>query len=131
MKPYARILREGTLPMKTRRMRLLRMVRVCCAHAAFMGLLVATSLPARAADERAVKQRVHPVYPEIAKRLKITGEVKVNATVDAEGKVMDAKATSGNSALTFAAEEAVRKWKFVSGEGVAHVEVAVKFEMAQ
>ena len=35
-----------------------------------------------AAEERAVKSRVAPVYPELAKRMKIMGVVKVEATVD-------------------------------------------------
>jgi len=41
---------------------------------------------ARAADERAVKSRVTPIYPEVAKRMKIRGAVKLVATVDAQGK---------------------------------------------
>ena len=117
--------------MRTRRMHLSRRVRIVWVNAVLLVLFLALSLPSRAADDRAVKQRVPPVYPEIAKRLKIAGEVKVNATVDADGKVTDAKATSGNGSLTFAAEEAVRKWKFVPGDGVSHVEVSVKFEIAQ
>jgi hypothetical protein len=37
----------------------------------------------RAAEERAVKSRVAPVYPEIAKRMRISGVVKLEVTVDA------------------------------------------------
>lgn len=92
-----------------------------------LGLLLALALPGRSADERAVKSRVAPVYPEIARRMRISGAVKVEATVDADGKVTDAKAVSGNSVLTNAAEEAVRKWRFVPGPGVSQVEVTVNF----
>ncbi len=101
------------------------------AKAAVLALLVALALPLRAADERAVKSRVPPVYPEIAKRMRITGTVKVEATVDAEGKVTDAKAVSGSSVLVNAAEDAVRKWKFATGAGVAVVEVTLNFEMTE
>lgn len=94
-------------------------------------LLLALCLPCRAADERAVKSRVSPVYPEIAKRMRITGAVKVEATVDAGGKVTDVKALSGSSVLVNAAEDAVRKWKFAPGDGVAVVEVTVNFEMSE
>jgi TonB family protein len=93
-------------------------------------LLLTLSLPAHG-DERAVKTRVSPVYPEIAKRMKITGEVKVEATVDPDGKVTDAKAISGSKSLSPAAEDAVRKWKFVPGPDVTHVDVSVKFEINQ
>jgi TonB family protein len=89
------------------------------------------ALPARAADDRAVKQRVSPVYPEIAKRMKIGGEVKLLATVDATGKVTDVKTVSGNHMLSVAAEDAVRKWKFEPGAGESHVDVAVTFNAAQ
>jgi TonB family protein len=96
-----------------------------------VALLTAIALPGRAADERAVKQRVPPVYPELAKRMKITGEVKVEATVDADGKVTGAKALSGSKALTNAAEDAVRKWKFAPGSDVSHVDVSVNFEIKE
>lgn len=99
-------------------------------RAAATALLIAFVLPCHASEDRAVKQRIPPVYPELAKRMKITGEVKVQATVDEDGKVTEAKAISGSRALSGAAEEAVRKWKFATGPGVAHVDVSVKFEIA-
>jgi TonB family protein len=98
---------------------------------AALGLVVAMALPARAADDRAVKSRVQPVYPEIAKRMKISGVVEVKVTVDAEGKVSDAKALSGNRLLSSAAEEAVRKWKFAPGSGESTVNVEINFSLTQ
>lgn len=107
-----------------------RFVATASCKAAALALLVALAIPARASDDRAVKQRVPPVYPELAKRMKITGEVTVEATVDPEGKVTDARAISGSKTLSPAAEDAVRKWRFVPGPDVSHVDVSVKFEMA-
>ena len=83
-----------------------------------------------AAEERAVKSRVAPVYPELAKRMKIMGVVKVEATVDMEGKVTDAKALSGSHTLSPAAEDAVRKWRFAPGDGTAKVTVDINFELS-
>jgi TonB family protein len=108
-----------------------RAITAACVKAAAIAVLLALTLPARASDERAVKVRVAPVYPELAKRMKITGEVKVEATVDPDGKVTDVKAISGSKTLSPAAEEAVRKWRFVSGTDVSHVDVSVNFEMNQ
>ncbi len=98
-------------------------------QAGVLGLLLAMVSPVRAADDRAVKSRVAPVYPEIAKRMRIAGEVKIQATVDADGKVTDAKAISGNHILSTAAEDAVRKWKFQPGSGVAVVNVEINFSL--
>ena len=55
--------------------------------AAALALLIVLALPAGAASDRAVKSKVPPVYPELAKRMKISGVVKVEATVDGDGKV--------------------------------------------
>ena len=100
-------------------------------RAMVLGLIVAMALPVCAANERAVKSKVPPVYPELARRMKISGIVKVEATVDADGKVTGVKTLSGNSALQSAAEEAVRKWKFASGDGTTTVDVDVTFALAQ
>ena len=89
------------------------------------------TLPGNVASDRAVKSKVPPVYPELAKRMKITGIVKVEVTVDADGKVAAVKTFSGTTALQLAAEDAVRKWKFAPGDGTDTVSVDVNFNMAQ
>jgi TonB family protein len=96
-------------------------------QAAALALALTLAVPVRAADERAVKSRVAPVYPEIAKRLKITGTVEIEATVDADGKVTDVKTLSGNHMLSIAAEDAVRKWRFASAPSQSTVTVSVNF----
>ena len=106
-------------------------IRKAVMPGAALALMLAIALPAGAANDRAVKSKVPPLYPELAKRMKITGVVKVEATVDADGKVTGVKTLSGNSALTNAAEDAVRKWKFVAGDGTSTVDVDVTFAMAQ
>jgi len=91
----------------------------------------ALALPAKAADGRAVKVRVPPVYPEIAKRMHVTGEVRVSALVDAQGNVKNVKALSGNGMLAVAAENAVRQWKFAPGDGDETVVVSINFTVGQ
>jgi TonB family protein len=96
-----------------------------------LALMVASATPARAADQRAVLTRSAPVYPEIARRMKISGVVRLEVTVDASGKVTDVKTLSGNHMLSSAAEDAVRKWKFEPGPGVSTVEESLNFALAQ
>jgi len=95
--------------------------------AVVFALLVSVAMPSRAADDRAVRSRVAPIYPEIAKRMKIGGSVRVSATVDAEGKVIEVKTITGNRTLAAAAEDAVRKWKYAAGTGDATVEIEINF----
>ena len=56
--------------------------------------------------------RVAAIYPPIAKQMKASGEVQVAITIDENGRVIEAKATSGHPALRSAAEEAAKKWVF-------------------
>lgn len=109
----------------------LRRIGLSLFQAAALALMLAMAVPARAADERAVKSRVNPLYPEIAKRMKITGVVKVEATVDADGKVTDVKTISGNHMLGAAAEDAVRKWRFAPGPATSTVDIELNFALAQ
>jgi TonB family protein len=99
---------------------------VAAAGWALMGLL---AVPGNATD-RAVKSKVPPIYPEIAKRMKVTGQVKIEATVDADGKVTDVKTVSGSRTLSPAAEEAVRKWKFAPAAAATTENVDVNFAIA-
>ena len=92
-----------------------RKPRKILLSACAIALAAFLALPAIAGDTRAIKSRVAPVYPEIAKRLKISGEVKLEALVDAQGKVKSVKAVSGNHMLGEAAEEAVKGWRFETG----------------
>jgi TonB family protein len=100
-------------------------------HALTVGLLIAGSIAARAADERAIKSRVAPVYPELARRMHISGLVKLEATVDPDGKVTAVKTLSGSRALSQAAEDAVAKWKFVPAVAASTVNVDVNFAPAE
>jgi TonB family protein len=99
--------------------------------AATLAMVVVLTIPARAADERAIKSRVAPVYPELAKRLKISGLVKVEATVDADGKVTAVKTLTGSHALSQSAEDAVSKWRFVSAPTASTVDVDLNFTLSQ
>lgn len=98
--------------------------------AASLALVLMAAVAAHASD-RAVKSRVAPTYPELAKRLKIAGVVKLEAEVDADGKVTAVKTVSGSKALSQAAEDAVSKWKFVAGSAPSTELVDITFALGQ
>jgi TonB family protein len=109
----------------------LRRVGVRLIQTATLALVVAMANPAGAADIRAIKSRVAPTYPEIAKRMRIAGEVRLEVTVDPAGNVTGVKKLSGNGMLSAAAEEAVRKWRFDPGPDTSTVEVSLNFALGQ
>jgi TonB family protein len=100
-------------------------------QASVLALTASFALLGNAAEERAIKSRVAPVYPELAKRMRITGVVKLAVTVNAEGSVTDVKPESGNQALSVAAQDAVRKWRFAPGAGQTTFDVSVNFTLDQ
>jgi TonB family protein len=61
---------------------------------------------------KAATTKVQPQYPPVARQMKISGHVEVEALVDTNGSVVSAKAVSGNPLLTQTAIAAVEKWKF-------------------
>jgi TonB family protein len=101
---------------------------------AVIATAMSLALPLHAADDhsdRAIKQRVAPVYPELAKRMRVSGVVRISATVAPDGSVSATKTVSGNHMLSGAAEDAVHKWKFVAGPDESTVEVDINFALAQ
>jgi periplasmic protein TonB len=63
------------------------------------------------ATEAAVS-KPSPVYPAIARQLKIQGEVELEAVIATDGTVEEVHVVSGNPILTKPAAETVKKWKF-------------------
>jgi TonB family protein len=61
---------------------------------------------------RKVKSKVAPMYPDLARRMNITGVVKVLITVTTSGSVKDAKLVGGHPVLANSALDAVKKWRF-------------------
>jgi TonB family protein len=64
---------------------------------------------------RKPKSKVAPSYPELARRMNISGVVKILVTVAPNGSIKDAKLVGGHPVLANAALDAVRKWRFEVG----------------
>ena len=75
-----------------------------------------------------------PVYPQLAKSSRVSGDVVVDALIDPAGKVTTVKVISGPVLLQQAAVETVRQWKYeparLDGQAVAmHLTVTVRFRL--
>jgi len=74
--------------------------------------------------DRKLKSRVQPVYPEIARKMGLSGNVKLQLVVAANGEVKETKVIGGHPILVNAAVDAVKKWRFetASAESTGTVE---------
>ena len=91
-------------------------VRKAFAAAACFGLLAASGFAQSGGTEegkRKVKTKVAPVYPELAKRMNVTGKVKLEVVITPDGRVKSAHAIGGHPLLVQACQDAVKEWKFV------------------
>jgi protein TonB len=78
--------------------------------------------------------KVQPEYPQMAKQLKIEGQVELEAVVAENGAVEKVNIVSGNPVLTRPAADALKRWKFApftdSGKAVrAVVPVSLSFKL--
>lgn len=63
-------------------------------------------------DQPAVVSAFAPIYPPIARSLRAEGDVVVEVKIDAEGKVVAAKAISGHELLRKSSEATALRWQF-------------------
>jgi TonB family protein len=80
------------------------------------GMAIGTR-PAFAVEEssRKVKSKVSPTYPDLAKRMNVTGTVKVQVVIAANGTVKSTKVIGGHPLLVESSLDAVKKWKYEPG----------------
>jgi TonB family protein len=95
--------------------------------------LLGASLLAPATDEHApreVKSRISPTYPDIARRMQISGKVRLEITITPDGHVKDVHPLGGHPVLVDAATNAIKGWRFSSGSGDAKQVVEIDFKGA-
>ena len=63
-------------------------------------------------SKRKVKSKVIPVYPELARRMDVTGKVKIEVVITPDGHVRSTRVVGGHPLLVQACQDAVKEWKF-------------------
>lgn len=109
-------------------------LRVFVILALVVGMGLSTAAPFTASAEvaeRKIKTKVAPVYPELAKRMSISGTVKVEVVVLPNGAVKSAKVIGGNPVLVDSAVDAVKKWRYETAAEATTQVVEFKFNPAQ
>jgi TonB family protein len=77
---------------------------------------------------RRARSKVQPIYPELARKMNISGTVKIEVVVAPNGTVRDARIVGGHPVLASAALEAAKKWRFEPASGESTGIIDFKFE---
>ena len=86
--------------------------RVLMLSVFFTTAVVASHAWAEGGLTRKLKSKVAPEYPALARRMNITGVVKVEVTVAPNGIVRTTKVIGGHPILVNAALDAVKRWRY-------------------
>lgn len=91
-------------------------IRKALVGLALPAVLGALAFAQSGSDEgkRKVKTRVAPTYPELAKRMNVSGKVKIEVIVTPDGRVKSTRALGGHPLLVQACLDAVKEWKFAA-----------------
>jgi TonB family protein len=92
----------------------IRKLLIGMALSAVLGTTYALAQSASEEGKRKVKSKVAPTYPELAKRMNVTGRAKVEVIIAPDGKVKSTRALGGHPLLVQACLDAVKEWKFVA-----------------
>ena len=94
-----------------------RVVQKILAASAACFLLGASGFAQSASTDegkRKVKTRTTPAYPELARRMNVTGKVKIEVVITPDGHVKSTRVIGGHPLLVQACQDAVKEWKFVA-----------------
>ena len=64
-------------------------------------------------SKRKVKTKTTPIYPELARRMNVSGKVKIEVVVTPDGRVKSTRVVGGHPLLVQACQDAVKEWRFV------------------
>jgi|SRR5579859_1788512 len=98
---------------------------------AYGAILVAVlcALPSSSSAQEARKavSKPSPVYPEIAKRMRLTGTVKIEIVIGMDGEIKHTNVIGGHPLLVDTALEALKKWKYEPSKTETTVTVQFDF----
>lgn len=99
-------------------------------YAAFGILLLSLVLGGIALGQettRKVTARTAPTYPELAKRMHLSGKVRLDVLITPAGAVKSAKMSGGNPVFEQSALEAVKQWRFEAASSETKGTIVMEF----
>jgi len=85
---------------------------VVAAATVFTGSLAFAQQTTVEEGKRKVKVKTPPSVPELARRMNITGKVRIEVVIAADGHVKTSRAVGGHPVLVQSCLDAVKDWKF-------------------
>jgi protein TonB len=81
-------------------------------------------------------RQLKPLYPELARQVRIQGVVRLHALISKEGTIEELKVVNGHPLLVPSALEAVKQWAYqptlLNGEPVGvETDIDVNFKLSQ
>jgi TonB family protein len=89
-----------------------RLVLAAAAAVIFSGASGLAQTGSTDETKRKVKTKTAPVYPELARRMNVTGKVKIEVVIAGDGHVKSTRVVGGHPLLVQACQDAVKDWKF-------------------
>jgi len=80
--------------------------------ASLLGLSLAGAQTVSDEGKRKLKTRSGVTYPELARKLNISGKVRIEVVIAPDGRVRSTKAIGGHPILVQTCLEAVKEWKY-------------------
>ena len=77
--------------------------------------------------DRKIVKKIMPRYPEVARRMNLSGTVKVVAIVAPDGKVKSVEPVGGSPVLIQAAKDAITGWKFAPASAESKESIELHF----
>jgi TonB family protein len=99
------------------------------AGLAMLGFAICCAAPSLRADgNRKAVASPKPVYPQMAKDMRLHGAVKIEIVIAPNGQVRETKALGGHPVLVQAALTAVKDWKFEAGSSESVQVIEFRFD---
>lgn len=90
-------------------------------------LILATVVVAQDVNRKVIA-RTAPTYPEMARKMHLTGKVRVEIVIASNGSVTKARLIGGSPIFEKSAIEAVKQWRFEAADHESKGIVVLEFE---
>jgi protein TonB len=80
-----------------------------------VALMFFVAWTAAAQEGRRTVSNPQPEFPEIARKMSLSGVVRIEVIIGSDGEIRNAKVVGGHPVLADAALKALKKWKYAAG----------------